>query len=53
MVLVKDSPPVLKFFKERLSVLLAFQVIWAEDSLRQVSPGLFVIDLFRFPNLLI
>jgi predicted AAA+ superfamily ATPase len=43
----------LKFFKERLSVPLAFQVIWAEDSLRQVSPGLFVIDIFRFLNLLI
>ena len=42
----------LRFFKEKLSVPLAFQVIWSEDLLRQVRPGLFVIDIYRFLNLL-
>lgn len=43
----------LLFFKERLSVPLAFQVIWDEDYLRQLRPGLFVIDIFRLLKLLV
>jgi uncharacterized protein len=43
----------LLYFRERLSPLLAFQVIWGKDILRQVSPGVFLIDIFRFLSLLV
>jgi predicted AAA+ superfamily ATPase len=43
----------LLYFKERLSTPLAFQVVWEKDFIRQMNPGLFVIDLYRFLNLLI
>ncbi len=41
------------YFKERLETPLAFQVIWNKDTLRQVSPGVFIIDIFRFLSLLV
>lgn len=43
----------LSYFKERLPAPLAFQVVWNKDILRQVRPGVFVIDIFRFLSLLV
>jgi predicted AAA+ superfamily ATPase len=43
----------LVYFKERLQVRLAFQVLLKETRLRQVAPGVFVLDVYKFLSLLV
>ncbi|RLB07272.1 MAG: hypothetical protein DRG59_06635 [Deltaproteobacteria bacterium] len=43
----------LLYFKNRLSAKLAFQVTLEETQLRQISPGIFIIDVYRFLNLMV
>ncbi|CAD7775953.1 MAG: hypothetical protein KCCBMMGE_00389 [Candidatus Methanoperedenaceae archaeon GB37] len=44
--------PSLLYFKKRLNAPYAFQVIYHPDFLKQVTPGIFVIDASRFLYLL-
>ena len=52
---VSDTRPDrnLIYFKNALEVDLAFQVVLESNSVRQVAPGVFVLDLASFMTLLV
>ncbi|OAG27528.1 ATP-binding protein [Thermodesulfatator autotrophicus] len=48
-----NPDPSLFYFWERLKPKFAFQVVLEKEMLKQVRPGIFIIDVFRFLSLLV